>query len=203
MEALARKLASVVSDQTSASPEDREVHEFAMRLLINSVADVVVILSLAHLLGVLRIVAFAYILLAVLKYFAGGAHASKMLNCLVIGVTVFTSIGLSARALAQLPTLIAWGAYLIVALVAITVFYVFAPAVPPQKPLRSIGQRTVLRRCAMITLVITLILGLMWLKNPFAAPELFWAGCISLVWQSLILLPVGQRLFDRVERYLF
>ena len=203
MEALARKIAGIVSDQTSASEEDREVYEFAMKLLVNCTVDVVVIFSLAYLLGILPATALAYVLVALFKSFAGGSHASKMLNCLVTGVTVYIGIGFAARTLARLPNSAAWGAFVTIGSLAVIVFAMYAPAVPPQKPLKSISQRRHLRTGAMIALAVTLILGLAWLISPFTAPELFWAGCMSLVWQSLILLPGSQRLFDSIERYMF
>jgi len=203
MEALARRIAGIVSDQTSASPEDREVYEFAMKLVINTTVDVLVIFLLAYLLGVLRPVALAYAVVALLKYFAGGAHASKMLNCLVTGAAVYLGIGLGARAMAHSPSPVAWGAFLVIGSLALVVFALNAPAVPPQKPLRSMRQRRHLRRGAMVALAGILLLGLAWLMRPFASPELFWAGCMSLVWQSLILLPGSQRLFDNLERYMF
>jgi accessory gene regulator B len=191
-----------VSDQTSASLEDREVYEFATKLLVNTTVDIAVILSLAYLLGILPAVALSYMLVAVLKYFAGGAHASKMLNCLVTGTMLYTGIGLAARTLARLPDSIAWGAFLTIGSVALTVFTLYAPAVPAQKHLRSPGHLRRLRRGAMIALATVLAMGLAWLMAPFTAPELFWAGCMSLVWQSLILLPGSQRLFDNLERYI-
>lgn len=203
MEALARKIAGIVSDQTSASPEDREVFEFAMKLVINTAVDVGVIFSLAYILGVLRPVALAYVLVALLKYFAGGAHASKMVNCLVTGTAIYVCIGFGARALAGMAEHGSWAAFLVIASLALLAFALYAPAVPPQKPLKSVRQGKYLRRGAMIALGGVFLLGVVWLSHPFTDPEFFWAGCISLVWQSLILLPGSQRLFDRLERYMF
>ncbi len=203
MEALARRIAGIVADQTAASPEDREVYEFAMKLVINTALDIAVIFSLAYALGILRPVAFAYGLVTLLKYFAGGAHASKMLNCLVTGTAVYLSIGLGARALATLARHGSGVVFLVVGSLAFLAFVLYAPAVPPYKPLKSVRQGKYLRKGAMTALGAILLLGVVWLLRPFAAPEFFWAGCISLVWQSLILLPGSQRLFDGLERYMF
>ena len=203
MEVLARRIANIVSDQTSALPEDREVYGFAAELLVSSTVDLVVVLSLAHLLGIFRPVIVAYVVIASLKYFGGGIHASKMINCLVTGVTVCLAIGLGARALAPLPNTIAWGAFLTTGLLALAAFISYAPVECSRKPLRSKVQRDRLRTGAMIVVLLSLVLGLAWLIRPFTAPELFWAGCMSLVWQSLTLLPGSQRLFDHIERQMF
>ena len=202
-EALARKIAGIVAAEIGASPEDREVYEFALKLVIDTMLDVAVIFSLAYVFGVLRPVAVAYVLVAILKYFAGGAHASKMVNCLILGTIVYLGLGLAARGLGQLSEQISWAAFLSVGMLATVVFFRHAPVTPPNKPLKSVRHRNYLRKNAMITLGVVLAAMTIWLTRPFSSPDVFWSGLLALVWQSLILLPGCQRLFDTLERFMF
>lgn len=192
-----------MSSEVKASDEDREVYEFAAKLVVNTAVDVAIIFGFAFLLGVLPSVMLAYCLVALLKYFAGGAHASKMLNCLITGVAVYLGIGAGARVLSTLPYSAAVCAFGAIGSGTLRAFLLFAPAVPPQKPLKSVRHRGYLRKGAVVSLFVILAAGITWLARPFASAELFWAGLLALVWQSLILLPGTQRLFDRMELHMF
>jgi len=203
LEALSQKIADIVCSEVSAGAEDREIYEFASKLLVNCTFDILVIFCLAYAAGVLLPVAVAYALVAVFKYFAGGAHAQKMLNCLLIGICVYLGIGLGARALAVSAQHLVWIAYVVCSLLALASFALYAPSAHPNKPLRTKQHRQRLKRCAMSALIAVLVLKLVWLVRPFAPDVVFWSGCLALVWQSLILLPESQRLFDNSERYMF
>ena len=192
-----------VADQTGASPEDVEVLEFGAKLLVNCVMDITVIFTIAFFLGTLPSVAVGYFVVAVLKYFAGGAHAHTMLNCLIIGVVVYTSMGLLAHTLATWSPITPPITFAGVSALSVGAFTKFAPATPPQKPVRSARHYQHLKKGALLTLSAVLILGAFYLIRPFAPQELFWAGCLALVWQSFILFPGSRRLFENIERYLF
>ncbi len=197
-----KKFIQSLARETGASPEDAEVFEFGLILLINGLIDIAVIFTIAYCLGFFQNVVIAYTVAAVLKYFAGGTHARTMSNCLIIGTVAYTSIGLVSQVLPGDSPLMLSVSFGFVAGLSLVSFLRYAPNSPPQKPVRSVRHYGQLRRGSLIVLSIILLVGVSWLLRPFAPAELFWAGCLALVWQSFILLPCSKRLFNLIERHL-
>ncbi|MEW6524296.1 MAG: accessory gene regulator B family protein [Bacillota bacterium] len=198
VEALARRMARGIAAPLSLGDDDREVLEFASKLLVVCVLDVTVILAVACLLRVVPQVVTAYLTVVVLKSFAGGAHASRVGPCLVTGILVYSAIGLLARAAAPLGQGAAWTGYTTVAVVAVFAFLRHAPAPPPHKPIKIQARRKALRTGSLLALASVLAASLVWLLRPFTEPGAFWAALLGMVWQSLILFPATQRLFSRL-----
>jgi len=195
---LAGAVASFVASALAMDAEDREVVAFGSKLLLLMMADAVVVLAVAALLGVVPAVAAAYITIVLLKSFAGGAHASRMGVCLLTGTALYAVLGIVARAGAGLGLTAARLALAGAAALSVFAFVRYAPAPPPNKPIKLAARRRALRRGSLLALGGVLGLGLVWAVRPFTQPQLFWGVCLALVWQSLILFPVTRRLYGRI-----
>lgn len=205
---VSKSFASVVSSNLSLGHDQEEVIAYGAFALIQTLLSIFAIAAFGLLLGVFAesmIISFAA---AILRKFSGGVHATKPLNCAVIGMIIFCVLGLLVKYLMINIEFV----YLIVlmALEFAFVFYVmikYSPVGSANKPLKNLDKRKRLKKqslmftLSMLAVNIVLTYAYIFTNN---INFLTVAVCIStgILWQSITLVSLGHIIIESLDTFM-
>lgn len=205
---VSKSFASVVSSNLSLGHDQEEVIAYGAFALIQTLLSIFAIAAFGLLLGVFAesmIISFAA---AILRKFSGGVHATKPLNCAVIGMIIFCVLGLLVKYLMINIEFV----YLIglMALEFAFVFYVmikYSPVGSANKPLKNLDKRKRLKKqslmftLSMLAVNIVLTYAYIFTNN---INFLTVAVCIStgILWQSITLVSLGHIIIESLDTFM-
>lgn len=192
VERLAAKGARYLTEELKLTGEQETVLVYALKVLLSSVIGYLVVILFAWILGILPYTLAAAMTASVLRTFSGGAHANSPLNCTLIGVVIFTELGLLSKYSFGLVEIYLPVLVLVVWFLTLLIIRRYVPADTPEKPIENELQRRRLRR---VSTTLVLLWGLLML---FSALEIFslskpivYSSTLGLVWQVFSLTPAG------------
>lgn len=205
---VSKSFASIVSSNLSLGQEQEEVIAYGAFALIQTVLSIFAIAAFGLLLGVFAesmIISFAA---AILRKFSGGAHATKPLNCAVIGMIIFCVLGLLVKYLMINIEFV----YLIglMALEFAFVFYVmikYSPVGSANKPLKNPDKRKRLKKQSLMFTLSMLAVNIV-LTYAYVLTNnikfLTVAACIStgILWQSITLVSLGHIIIESLDTFM-
>lgn len=187
-----KKLINSLNKELNLSNDEVEVITFGYRLFIYSIVGYFFIALVAYLLGTLEATLTAAITASIFRIFSGGAHASTQKRCVAVGAVIFNILGLVANtyynslSIAGLKQL-----SLIVVIVALVSFILYAPADTPGKPITSKVQEKKLKGVSIALLVVWIILFNFVIKGEINIyRQYLLATSLGLAWQSVSLWPL-------------
>lgn len=137
------------------NPDDREVYEYGLSLIINDAVTFLLIFAISALLGRVRFAAEFLVTFCVSRVFCGGYHAGKewICRCLMLGTFLCTLV------LGEF--FYGFGAFCaaVIAAVSLGVLFALIPVRHPNKTLSAV-QIAKNRRRGIITLVLFALLSL-------------------------------------------
>lgn len=205
---ISKSFASIVSSNLSLGHDQEEVIAYGAFALIQTVLSIFAIAVLGLLLGVFAesmIISFAA---AILRKFSGGVHATKPLNCAVIGMIIFCGIGLLVKHVFIKIEIV----YLIglISLGFAFVFFVmikYSPVGSVNKPLKNLDKRKRLKKQSLMfttsMLAVNIVLTYVYVHTNninFLAV----AVCISagVLWQSITLVSLGHIIIESLDTFM-
>lgn len=208
IEKASKSFAKVVSSNLSLDYDHEEVLAYGAFALIQTVLSILAIAAFGLVFGVFAesmIISFAA---AILRKFSGGAHATKPLNCAVIGMIIFGVLALLVKHL-LINMEFVYLAGLIIAEFAF-VFYVmfkYSPVGSINKPLKNADKRKRLKKQSLIftasMLIVDIVLTGAYI-HTYNIQFLSIAICIStgILWQSITLVSLGHIIIDSLDKFM-
>ncbi|MDW7650110.1 MAG: accessory gene regulator B family protein [Bacillota bacterium] len=188
-------LASELGLDTSQS----EIVRYGLQTLLFTLAGILTVVVFATVLGLLRESLVIMSVVMVYRKVSGGAHCHTPLTCTLVGTAAI--LGLARLAVLFGSNMSGSAAWIFSPpAVALVIAFICVPADVPQKPITAPTQRRMLRMLAFIMLLSWAAAGAA--SYIFTKPgllQLFVAGNLGLLWQSLLLTPPGYRLIDGVN----
>lgn len=208
IEKVSKSFAQVVSSNLSLDGDQEEIIAYGTFALIQTFLSILAIAVFGLLLGVFAesmIISFAA---ATLRKFSGGVHATKPLNCAVIGMIIFGVLGMLVKHLfINMKFIYVIG---IMVLEFIFVFYVmvkYSPVGSANKPLKNIDKRKRLKKQSLIFTSSMLIADIV-LTGAYVHTNninfLTVAICIAtgILWQSITLVSLGHIIIESLDRFM-
>lgn len=190
---LSRRIARLLLTQTGTGVPE-EVLAYAVEVLLLNVLNVTVALVLAAWARVLIETIFCLGTVAILRFFAGGAHNASPARCTLVTGLVFPLLGTAARRMVGFsPTLIGW-LPVVAFILGLISMLAFAPVDSPVAPIISGERRKRLKAGAIISTVLLAAVAFA-LKNSVLRASI----SLGILWSAFILTPIGQELFRLID----
>lgn len=197
------KIATSIGRELNSSPETVDIIRYGLESIASTLLSFTFIFILSWLLGVWKVMLLVLGPSALMKTFAGGAHAKTMLGCALFSSIVYTALAkvvVHAQHFLEPYLLYGLGTAAFLSFIA---HYRWAPAKNPQHPL-SPQYSQKLRKYSFITL------GVLWLTYlgvslmaTFPWQYSLVAGAIAgITWHSFTITPWGFKFMDKIDALL-
>lgn len=141
-----------LSKYNNYSEEEKEKVMYGLEGLYLTLTKLVIIFSLAIILGMFKEVLILVLLFNIIRYFGFGIHARKSIECLISSTLMFIALPY-----AFLKLDINQNILLIISIISLISFIFFAPADTPKRPFYN-------KKKKMIRKFITLLIGILFLS---------------------------------------
>jgi accessory gene regulator B len=191
--ALSRRIAEYLVTRTNAHVGE-DVLAYAVEVLFLNILSVILALLLAHWAKVLLETLFCLGTVAVLRFFAGGAHSASAARCTIVTGSVFPSLGFVAQRIAALSPAAAGRLPVVACVLGLIAMTMFAPVDSPAAPIISRQRRRRLKSGSIITVAllstVALVLGNSALRASIS---------LGILWSGFILTPAAHKLFCIID----
>lgn len=83
-----KKLSSFLTENQSISKEDEELYEYATKIVIHGIINIVSIISIGIIFGMIQECFCFFITFFILRKFTGGLHVKKYVFCLISSIVI-------------------------------------------------------------------------------------------------------------------
>lgn len=181
------KSVSFITKYNKYSKKDIDKLRYGLEGLYLTITKTIIILILSLILGIFKEVIIVLILFNIIRYTGFGFHAEKSYQCLITSTIFFICIPLLF-----LKTEISFNIQIIISVICIISYLLFAPADTIKRPLPNKKKR-IIRKTATI-LIGTLYLSLIIiLHNNYLSALLL----SSLVIEAIIISPITYKIFKQ------
>jgi len=186
------------------SGKDQEVLLYSLTLVKSALMGYGLLFLVSYIFGVWQYTLIAAVTASIFRVISGGAHASSPMRCSIIGILLFTSFGWMAEMVGDINRLVVVSLVLILASVSFLIFYRYAPADTPSKPINSHAQRKYLRVISFSLLVLWTSTALYSTYSFSGYPYVNYllAGMLGLAWQVFTLTPLGYTTSHALDTHL-
>lgn len=160
--------------------------KYGLEGLYLTITKGIVIFALALILGIFKEMIIILLLYNILRAFGFGLHATKSWICLIFSITIFIGTPyIASNIIISIPVKI------ILIIVCITCFYLYAPADTKKHPLIKKKKRYMLK---IIVLIISMCYAFMclYIKNQFISN----AFLAALIIETILVIPITYKLFN-------
>jgi len=138
---------------------------------------------------------------ALLRYYAGGAHSNSPWRCILVTAVVFLSISIAASNIAHVKQIYIDGMALFAIAIGTYLTARLAPVDSPAAPIVSATRRALYKRLAVLIIVIlSLVLILLRQSLWLHTKEVQVVIIFSILWVSLNLTNLGHRLASYIDQ---
>lgn len=190
-----KKLISSLEKEFDLSKDKIEVITFGYRLFAYSVIGYMLIVVLSLALETLKPTLIAALTASSFRVFSGGVHASSQKKCVIIGAIIFNLLGLITTFFSGYISwvLLKWIA-IIVFLVTLITFILYAPADTPGKPITTKVKVNKLKKLSIGLLITWSILMYFAFKGAINIDaQYILASTLGLAWQGVSLWPITYK----------
>ncbi|MHB1485803.1 MAG: accessory gene regulator ArgB-like protein [Saccharofermentanales bacterium] len=207
MDRLAARLASKIAQELSFSDEKRQVVEYGLIAILQSILIVTLVLLLGALFRIFMEAAILCFGVSILRKYSGGVHASTSLSCTMVTIIFCISGGL-------LMSLVSQTGILQLTLFIITLFvfiYAFiisfrnAPVDSPNKPIRTVLKKHKMKMYTIYILSSYFLISMILLyqsRSPFFISALL-CLLLSVLWQISTLTKPGKIVLESVDHLIY
>ena len=169
------------------SEEEIEKLLYGLEGLYLTITKLVVIVIVAFLLGIFKEVFIILALFNVIRYFGFGVHAGKSRDCLITSLSLFVILPYVLLKLHISKT-----AILILGIMDIIMYLIFAPADTIKRPFYNKKKR-------IIRKIITVLIGILYLVISLIIDnyEVSIMLCISMMIQSIVVCPISYMILGQ------
>lgn len=198
---LAGGTANYLSKELALDISRIDTLRFGLEIIFAALIKGIILVSLAHLLGILPEVMFAMVCGAIYRLLSGGAHCSGYLRCLTLGVLLYLGAGELGIYLGRyLPTNLL--VYLLLAGYLLSSLCVIAlvPGEVPFKKITNISERIMFKILSLVYL--SLWLGASIIVVRYFNSSLALAGLIAVITQTISFSPPGYKTILQLDNLL-
>lgn len=198
---LAGGTANYLSKELALDISRIDTLRFGLEIIFAALIKGIILVSLAHLLGILPEVMFAMACGAIYRLLSGGAHCSRYLRCLTLGVLLYLGAGELGIYLGRyLPTNLL--VYLLLAGYLLSSLCVIAlvPGEVPFKKITNISERIMFKILSLVYL--SLWLGASIIVVRYFNSSLALAGLIAVITQTISFSPPGYKTILQLDNLL-
>ena len=166
----------IKKEMPEVDEERLEIIDYGLKMIIGEIPKLIIMLVIAHLLGVLKLTFFSYIILLPYGMFAGGAHAKTHLACIIATPTIYCGGVLLSQNFFQEVNI---ARYILLGLVwafGIAMCIIYAPADTENVPILRKKERKFKKKMACIMLSVSLCLAL--IINDIVISNILIFGCL-------------------------
>lgn len=169
----------------SMSEDDESILRYGIQIYYFTISKLVVIMAMAILLNVFWEVCAVTLLIGGLKKYAYGFHADTFWSCIIISVVNFFGIVYLAK--------LSFGPYakILIILVSLIIFYIYAPADTEERPLVDAEERKKMKYKAIITAIVYCLVSL------FVKEYLSNMIILSLMFVGFNTCPIPYKIFKK------
>lgn len=169
------------------SEEEIEKLLYGLEGLYLTITKLVVIVIVAFLLGIFKEVFIILALFNVIRYFGFGVHAGKSRDCLITSLSLFVLLPYILLKVHLSKSII-----LILGIVDIIIYLIFAPADTIKRPFYNKKKR-------IIRKIITTLIGILYLVISLIIDnyEVSIMLCISMMIQSIVVCPISYMILGQ------
>lgn len=134
---VSKSIALKIGKELDLSIDKQEIIEYGTINLLSQSLSIIVLFIVALILQILReaiVIAFCS---ALLRKYSGGAHCSSPFRCAMLSVVVVPLLSFLAQYIYSLPPSACLLILVLVGLVSIAIFYLYAPKDSPSKPIKN------------------------------------------------------------------
>ena len=169
------------------SKKEIEKLKYGLEGLYLTITKTIIILVLSLILGIFKEVIIVLILFNIIRYTGFGFHAEKSYQCLITSTLLFICIPLFF-----LKTPLSFNVQIIISIVCIISYLLFAPADTVKRPLPNKKKR-IIRKIVTILIGIIYLSLIIILRNDYLSALLL----SSLVVETIIINPITYKIFKQ------
>lgn len=184
---LSRKVTSFIGETLSSSDDDLEKIEYGIKVVLANFFKLIILFSTAYILGVFKYTVIAFVVFAILRTFACGAHANSSILCIVINYTLFLG-NVYASIYIPLNKL----CISLIFLISLILIYIYAPADTAERPLVSKRLRRNLKIKSLVTVIFFFIITIFIKNNIYINLITF-----AIFEEALAITPISYKLLGK------
>ncbi len=202
------KVANRIALELSYPEEKRQVIEYGLLAIFQTVLMTVIVLALGAILHIFIEAAILCFAVSILRKYSGGAHASSMASCTIVGVIFCIAFGLAMKTLSTLEI-----SFIMLVIASIIVFaFAFitailrAPVDSPNKPIRTEQKKRRMKIGTLIVLFLYMLISTTLLFNYNQSPVYISALLsllLSVFWQIGSLTGPGRVVLEGLDRVIY
>lgn len=208
MERLANKVANRIALELSYPEEQKQVIAYGLIALFQTFLMTAIVLITGAILNIFIESAILCFAVAILRKYSGGAHASSIASCMIIGVVFCIGFGILIKTISQIgisPIIL----LILSILVFASAFYIAirrAPVDSPNKPIRTEQKKRKMKIATNVLLSLYMLISTVLLFN-FNLSPIFVSALLclllSVVWQMSSLTNPGKVFLKGLDRLIY
>lgn len=166
MDVLYKRLSSFLIKNENISKDDRELYEYALKILIQGIVNIVITIFIGFLFNMIKECFCFFITFFILRKFTGGLHAKKYVNCLLSSLVIMLFSLFCIKYLEQNNKQIL---FIIVVITSIIFIFFFSPLDNQNKKLSINEKKTFKYFTILFSTVFLIIVLVLIMKKSFLA----------------------------------
>lgn len=193
---LSIKCGDYLARELSLDQRNRNITVFGLEVIIGGFIKTVTFISLALVFNIFFQLITVLMVYGTLRWTAGGVHCSSYSRCMVLSLVLMFGTALTGVNLA--PYLDLEKLIIVSFLIGIIINGVYAPVAPPEKPIKSVKKRRLLKLTAIAQLSVYLLL----FKMIDLPGDILACTCLAVLLESFTLSPWGMKFIHMVDTYM-
>lgn len=203
MDKLALKLANRIALELSFSDERKQVIEYGLIAIFQSILILSFVLVLGAILNIFMEAVILSFAVSILRKYSGGTHASTSMSCALVSVVFCLGGGLLMRSISETGILPVY-LYAIDSIVFIFAFIISlrnAPVDSPNKPIRTERKKHRMKMTTLVILSFYFLISLILLYQSRSPIFVSWLLCLllSVIWQVSSLTKPGKIVLEGLD----
>ncbi len=177
----------ITKNHPNYTADDIEKLSYGLEGIYLTITKIIIIIALSLLLNILKETLFLLLLVNLIRFTGFGFHAGKSLDCLIFSGLLFLGFPLLSKNI-TIPVYI----QIMICIVCVIVFLIYAPADTEKRPLTNKKKRIV-RKIGTLLISFAYIVAVVLIKKPIYS-NLF---LFSLIIEGVMILPITYRVFHQ------
>lgn len=155
MGSICNKISFYFKENLNMEEEDREVIEYALFIIIGSLAEFISIFFIAYVFGILRYTIFLISSFIIFRIFSGGVHCRTYKNCFIVSLGIIISFSGFIKVIKGLITYnIFILLYIIINIYSVYCIYKYIPRDTPNRPITNYSEKIKFKKYTVFTLLL-------------------------------------------------
>lgn len=163
IEKISKKILNILSTEKQTD-EEKEILLFGITRIVEDIPKAIGIIIIGLILGILKEIGIATLIIIVYKTFTGGVHAKTNLGCFIYSLLFYLAIVYTSQFLV-LSGINKFGIYTLIYIFCVYTIFVYVPADVPEIPKVNLKLRKRLKIKATITLNLIYIVTFFVIKD--------------------------------------